>query len=121
MNSRGTKTTSFRDWRLTGLGYLGARTPDSRGEEALKQGPCFKRLSPPEGGILTEVIVRRRFDRTPVRVELKRPRATVEDVLRAKGIRPDSVVVVRGQTPIPITDRVEDGEELELLEVVSGG
>ncbi|HEX9709573.1 MAG TPA: thiamine biosynthesis protein ThiS [Candidatus Thermoplasmatota archaeon] len=56
-----------------------------------------------------------------MRVELARPRATVEDVLRARDIRPDSVVVVRGTTPIPITDRVEDGEELELIEVVSGG
>ena len=48
-------------------------------------------------------------------------RATVEEVLRAKGVRPDSVVVVRGGTPIPITEVVEDGEELQVLEVVSGG
>jgi sulfur carrier protein ThiS len=73
------------------------------------------------GGIPTEVTVRRRFDRTPVRVELERSPATVEDVLRARDIRLDSVVVVRGKTPIPITDRVVDGEELELIEVVSGG
>jgi sulfur carrier protein ThiS len=65
--------------------------------------------------------VRRRFDRRSERVALDRPQATVEEVLRAKGIRPDSVVVVRAGTPIPITDPVQDGEELEVLEVVSGG
>jgi len=65
--------------------------------------------------------VRRRFDKRAERVELASSTATVEDVLRAKGLRPDGVVVVRGKTPIPITDPVADGEELELLEVVSGG
>jgi len=42
-------------------------------------------------------------------------------VLRADGLRPDAVVVLRGSTPIPITDNVHDGEELQVLEVVSGG
>ena len=79
------------------------------------------RLARTRGGIPTEVIVRRRFDKRAERVELARSSATVEDVLRAKGMRPDAVVVVRGKTPIPITDPVADGEELELLEVVSGG
>jgi sulfur carrier protein ThiS len=65
--------------------------------------------------------VRGRFDRSERKVSVAKPRATVEDVLRAHGIRPDSVVVVRGKTPIPITDPVKDGEELEVLEVVSGG
>lgn len=74
-----------------------------------------------EGGIPTEVTIRGRFDKRSHTVELARSSATVEDVLRARGIRPDSVVVVRGSTPIPITDTVEDGEELEVLEVVSGG
>lgn len=65
--------------------------------------------------------MRRRFNRTPERVQLARPQATVADVLKARDIRPDSVVVVRGKTPIPITDAVADGEVLELIEVVSGG
>jgi len=73
------------------------------------------------GGIPTEVTIRGRFDKRANKVELARSSATVEEVLRAKGIRPDSVVVVRGTTPIPITDAVVDGEELEVLEVVSGG
>jgi sulfur carrier protein ThiS len=42
-------------------------------------------------------------------------------VLRADGLRPDAVVVLRGPTPIPITETVADGEELQVLEVVSGG
>ena len=121
MNSRVTKDTSFRDWRLTGLGYLGRETPGFPGE-ALKRSFRFKRLPPQTaGGIPTEVTIRGRFDKRAQKVELARPRATVEEILRAKGIRPDAVVVVRGGTPIPITDLVADGEELEVLEVVSGG
>jgi sulfur carrier protein ThiS len=41
--------------------------------------------------------------------------------LRADGKRPDAVVVLRGSTPIPITEMVGDGEDLQILEVVSGG
>ena len=65
--------------------------------------------------------MRGRFDKASKRVQLARPRATVEDVIRAHGMRPDAVVVLRGATPIPITETVADGEELQVLEVVSGG
>ena len=65
--------------------------------------------------------MRGRFDKTAKRVQLERSRATVEDIIRAHGMRPDAVVVLRGTTPIPITESVADGEELQVLEVVSGG
>ena len=112
--------TSFRDWRLTGLGYLG-RSHAWLAEEALKSSFRFKRLQPRTGGIPTEVTLRGRFDKSPRRIELSRSHATVEEVLRADGKRPDAVVVLRGPTPIPIPEAVRDGEELQVLEVVSGG
>jgi sulfur carrier protein ThiS len=47
--------------------------------------------------------------------------ATVTDLLRMLHRRPDSVIVLKNKTPVPIDDIVPDGQELSILQVASGG
>lgn len=47
--------------------------------------------------------------------------ATVDAALRAAGVHPETVLVVRGRDPLPGDAPVVDGETLELLRVSSGG
>jgi sulfur carrier protein ThiS len=47
--------------------------------------------------------------------------STVESVLKKINVKPDIVVVMRKNIPIPIDDEVKDGEELTILHVSSGG
>ena len=48
-------------------------------------------------------------------------RSTVEDALRSLGLYPDAWIAVRGQTPVPLDERLRDGDELKLISAVSGG
>lgn len=45
----------------------------------------------------------------------------VADLLVAAGVRPTTVIVTRGKTLLTKDQRVEDGETIEILSVVSGG
>ncbi len=45
----------------------------------------------------------------------------IEEALRRNGIIPDSVVILRGNTPIPYTDRVREGDEILAIIAFSGG
>ncbi|HLE96197.1 MAG TPA: MoaD/ThiS family protein [Candidatus Thermoplasmatota archaeon] len=47
--------------------------------------------------------------------------ATVADALRALAIRRDLVLVFRGNSPVPDTDDLVDGDALRVVRVVSGG
>jgi len=47
--------------------------------------------------------------------------STVEELLVQLGKRPDAHIVLRNEVPIPITERLEDGEEIKILRVASGG
>lgn len=47
--------------------------------------------------------------------------ASVEDVLRSMGLYPDAHIVLRGRTPVPMTEIVTDGEQLRVIKVASGG
>jgi sulfur carrier protein ThiS len=47
--------------------------------------------------------------------------AKVEEVLRSMGLYPDAHIVLRGRTPIPMTEVVTDGEQLRVIKVASGG
>ena len=47
--------------------------------------------------------------------------STVEDVLRACAFLPDMYIVLRGKTPIPITDTLNTDSELIAVRVASGG
>ncbi len=48
-------------------------------------------------------------------------RATVEDAIRALGLFPDAWIGVRGETPVPLDERLHEGDSLKLISVVSGG
>lgn len=46
---------------------------------------------------------------------------TLERILREAGILPDTVLVVRDGKIVPLDYRPQDGEEFELIDVISGG
>ncbi len=45
----------------------------------------------------------------------------MERILREAGILPDTVIVVRAGKIVPLDYHPQDGEELELIDVISGG
>ena len=49
------------------------------------------------------------------------PNSTVQDVLSKIDIKPDTVIIMRSNKPIPIDDEITDGQELTILQVSSGG
>ena len=53
-------------------------------------------------------------------IEIKRG-STADDAIKALGLFPDAWIPVKGDTPIPLDDVLEDGDELKLIAVVSGG
>ncbi|OGS55931.1 MAG: hypothetical protein A3K60_03465 [Euryarchaeota archaeon RBG_19FT_COMBO_56_21] len=54
------------------------------------------------------------------RIELEKG-ATVEAAIRALGLLPDAWIPIRGNEPVPLDECLEDGDELKLISVVSGG
>lgn len=47
--------------------------------------------------------------------------STVSDMLEEMKLFADAHIVLRGKTPIPITDSVRPGETLKVIKVASGG
>ena len=47
--------------------------------------------------------------------------STVEKLIKKMGFKPDSVLVLSNNTPIPIDDTLSNGQELTILQVSSGG
>ena len=47
--------------------------------------------------------------------------STVNDVLKKINLKPDTVIVMDKDKPIPIDDVVVDGQDLTILQVSSGG
>jgi len=45
----------------------------------------------------------------------------LEEVLRELGILPETVLAVREGKLLPLSHRLTEGEELELVDVISGG
>ncbi len=45
----------------------------------------------------------------------------LERILREAGILPDTVLVVRDGKIVPLDYRPQDGEEFEVIDVISGG
>jgi sulfur carrier protein ThiS len=45
----------------------------------------------------------------------------VEILLKRLRLRSDAVIVMRGSTPIPVDDTLQDEQELRILQVASGG
>lgn len=53
-------------------------------------------------------------------VELKKG-SDVEELVRTLRLFPDAWIAVRGATPLPMDERLEDGDEIKLIAVISGG
>jgi sulfur carrier protein ThiS len=47
--------------------------------------------------------------------------STVIDLLRTIHRRPDSVIVLKNKTPLPVDDVILDDQELSIVQVASGG
>ncbi len=47
--------------------------------------------------------------------------ATGLDLLKRLGLAPDAHLLLRGEAPIPVDERLADGEQVIILAVVSGG
>lgn len=65
-------------------------------------------------------MIRVRIPQKNREIELPGPKR-VMDILEAAGVRPSTVLVSRGKTLLTRDQRVEDGETVEILSVVSGG
>ena len=47
--------------------------------------------------------------------------STIIDLLRTIHRRPDSVIVLKNKTPLPVDDVIPDDQELTIIQVASGG
>ena len=59
-------------------------------------------------------------DNSTKEVDIK-PGSKVYDVLKEMQIKPDTVIVVRNDTPIPVDDIVDKDQKLKIIQVASGG
>ena len=54
--------------------------------------------------------------------EVTIPRGSqVSDLLQKIQLKPDTLIVLRGNTPIPIDEVLDEEQELRILQVASGG
>lgn len=47
--------------------------------------------------------------------------STINDVLKKINLKPDTIIVMDKDTPLPIDDELNDGQELTIIQVSSGG
>jgi len=66
------------------------------------------------------LMIRVRMPQKKKEMEVPGPRR-VADILADAGIRPTTVIVTQGRKLLTKDQRVEDGETIEILSVVSGG
>ncbi len=61
----------------------------------------------------------------PTRKETKRINleegSSVEQAIKSLGLYPDQWIPVRNDEPLPLDEKLEEGDELKLISVVSGG
>ncbi|MDI6707806.1 MAG: MoaD/ThiS family protein [Candidatus Thermoplasmatota archaeon] len=56
------------------------------------------------------------------RKEVELPKNTkIYDLVKKLNLNPDTVIVLRGDTPVPIDDVLAKEETLEIVRVISGG
>jgi len=65
-------------------------------------------------------LIRVRMPQKNREIEIPGPKR-VMDLLEAAGVRPSTVLVTQGKVLLTKDQRVEDGETVEILSVVSGG
>ena len=54
------------------------------------------------------------------KIELEKD-STVEDLLKKLDLKPDTLIVLENNKPIPVDSEVYDGQELTIMQVSSGG
>jgi len=47
--------------------------------------------------------------------------STVNDLLTKIQVKPDTVIVLKNNTPVPVDDILSDAKELRIIRVASGG
>jgi sulfur carrier protein ThiS len=47
--------------------------------------------------------------------------STIKDLLKTINLKPDTVIVMTKETPIPIDDELKDEQEITVIQVSSGG
>lgn len=47
--------------------------------------------------------------------------ATVEKLLGEMQLKPDAVIAMRNNKPIPLDDRIDEDDKLTLIKIASGG
>ena len=47
--------------------------------------------------------------------------STIEDLLKKINLKPDTLIVMNKDKPIPIDDNLNDSQELTIIQVSSGG
>lgn len=65
-------------------------------------------------------MIRVRIPQKNKEIEIRGPRRVL-DILADAGVRPTTVIVTRGKDLLTKDQRVEDGETIDILSVVSGG
>ena len=65
-------------------------------------------------------MIRIRMPQKKMELEIPGPKR-VMDILAAAGVRPTTVLVTQGKKLITKDQRVEDGETVDIVSVVSGG
>jgi sulfur carrier protein ThiS len=65
-------------------------------------------------------MIRVRLPQKQKEIEIQGPRR-VMDILAEAGVRPTTVIVTQGKRLLTKDHRVEDGETIEVISVVSGG
>jgi sulfur carrier protein ThiS len=65
-------------------------------------------------------MIRVRMPQKKKEIEVPGPRR-VMDILFQAGVRPSTVIVTRGKNLLTRDQRVEDGETIDVISVVSGG
>ena len=53
-------------------------------------------------------------------IEVKE-KATSEDVLKQINLKPDTVIIMHNNKPIPIDNELSDNQEITIIQVSSGG
>ena len=99
---------------------------------ALGHAAADRRAPDVQQVLTTACTLQRRAIRMKVNVRTSRARseprvvelddgAAVEQLMRELGFLPDGWIAVRGGEPVPIDLELADGDDIELISVVSGG
>ncbi len=43
------------------------------------------------------------------------------DLLKKINLKPDNIIILRGNTPVPVDDAITEEQELTIIQVASGG